>query len=105
MSERYVNDRYLPDKAIDAIDEAAARTGLTKYLPSPKLRFLEEEQIALEKEKENAVFDQDFERAGQIKRKQEAGRLEIEKLQARNGKRAGRSFAGSNRSRSCRCDC
>lgn len=82
MSERYVNDRYLPDKAIDAIDEAAARTGLTKYLPSPKLRFLEEEQIALEKEKENAVFDQDFERAGQIKRKQEAGRLEIEKLQA-----------------------
>ncbi len=78
MSERYVNDRYLPDKAIDAIDEAAARTGLTKYLPSPKLRFLEEEQIALEKEKENAVFDQDFERAGQIKRKQEAGRLEIE---------------------------
>ena len=39
MSERYVNDRYLPDKAIDAIDEAAARTGLTKYLPSPKLRF------------------------------------------------------------------
>ena len=82
MSERYVNDRYLPDKAIDAIDEAAARTGLTKYLPSPKLRFLEEEQIALEKEKENAVFDQDFERAGQIKRRQEAGRIEIEKLQA-----------------------
>ena len=61
MSERYVNDRYLPDKAIDAIDEAAARTSLTKYLPSPKLRFLEEEQIALEIEKLQAEMERERE--------------------------------------------
>lgn len=43
MSERYVNDRFLPDKAIDVIDEAGARVSLSRYLSTPELRELEED--------------------------------------------------------------
>lgn len=70
MSERYVNDRFLPDKAIDAIDEAAARTGLSQYLPSPELRSMEEEAASYEKKKEDAICQEDFALAGEMKRKQ-----------------------------------
>ena len=51
MSERYVNDRFLPDKAIDVIDEACARVSLSKYLATPELRELEENILKWEKEK------------------------------------------------------
>lgn len=81
MSERYVNDRYLPDKAIDAIDEAAARTSLMKYIPSPELRELEEKQIQYEKEKEEAIINEDFILAGAIKKKQSEGKQKILKIQ------------------------
>lgn len=81
MSERYVNDRYLPDKAIDAIDEAAARTSLMKYLPSPELRGLEEKQVQYEKEKEEAILNEDFILAGAIKKKQTEGKQKILKIQ------------------------
>lgn len=77
MTERYVNDRFLPDKAIDAIDEAAARTGLSMYIPSPELRGLEEEQVALEKQKEQAIIEEDFAKASEIKKKQNAGKERI----------------------------
>ena len=69
MSERYVNDRFLPDKAIDAIDEAAARAGLSQYLPSPELRSMEEEAASYEKKKEDAICQEDFALAGEMKRK------------------------------------
>ena len=70
MTERYVNDRFLPDKAIDAVDEAAARTSISQYLPSAQLRELEEERISFEKQKEEAICQEDFVLAGQMKRKQ-----------------------------------
>jgi ATP-dependent Clp protease ATP-binding subunit ClpC len=80
MSARYVNDRFLPDKAIDAIDEACARAGLRRYIPSPQLRQWEEEQIRLEKDKENAIREEKYAEAGEIKRKQEQVREQIERL-------------------------
>ncbi len=71
MTERYVNDRFLPDKAIDAIDEAAARACLAASLPSPELRQLEDEMMLDDREKEEAIKNEDYGRAGEIKHRQE----------------------------------
>lgn len=81
MSERYVNDRFLPDKAIDAIDEAAAKTSLSLYLPSPELRSLEEELIQYEQQKEEAICNEDFSLASDIKKRQIACKDKIAKLE------------------------
>ncbi len=81
MSERYVSDRFLPDKAIDAIDEAAAKTSLSLYLPSPELRNLEEQMVALEQQKEDAICDEDFVRASEIKKQQVVCRDQMKRLQ------------------------
>ncbi|MFG6392939.1 MAG: ATP-dependent Clp protease ATP-binding subunit [Lachnospiraceae bacterium] len=80
MSERYVNDRFLPDKAIDAIDEASARAGLKRYTPSPELRELEGGQIVLDKEKEEAIRNEDYQLAGSIKRRQEEAAAKIKAM-------------------------
>mgnify|MGYP005756459915 FL=1 len=80
LAARYVNDRFLPDKAIDAIDEACARAGLKRYMISPELRGLEEEQVQLEKDKEQAIRDKDYAHAGEIKRQQEALEKKIAKI-------------------------
>ncbi|MCD7826813.1 MAG: ATP-dependent Clp protease ATP-binding subunit [Clostridiaceae bacterium] len=77
MTQRYVNDRFLPDKAIDAIDEAAAKISLSLFLPSAELRALEEEQVALEKEKEDAILQEDFSLASELKKKQLACREKL----------------------------
>ena len=82
LAARYVNDRFLPDKAIDAIDEACARAGLKRYVISPELRGLEEEQVQLEKDKEQAIRDKDYAHAGEIKRKQEALEKKIAKIRS-----------------------
>ena len=82
LAARYVNDRFLPDKAIDAIDEACARAGLKRYVISPELRGMEEEQVQLEKDKEQAIRDKDYAHAGEIKRKQEALEKEIAKIRS-----------------------
>lgn len=80
MSERYVNDRFLPDKAIDAIDEASARAGLKRYTPSPELRELESHQAIFEKEKEDAIRNENYKLAGSIKHKQEEAAAKIRKM-------------------------
>ncbi len=80
LTVRYVNDRFLPDKAIDAIDEACARAGLKRYMISPELRSLEEEQVQLEKNKEQAIRDKDYAHAGEIRKEQETLEKKIAKL-------------------------
>lgn len=80
MSERYVSDRFLPDKAIDAIDEASARAGLRRYTPSPELRELEERLLMLDKEKEDAIRNEDYQLAGSIKRRQEEASARIKTI-------------------------
>ena len=80
LASRYVNDRFLPDKAIDAVDEACARAGLKRYMISPELRSLEEEQVQLEKEKEQAIREKEYAQAGEIKRRQEKLDKKIAKI-------------------------
>ncbi|MCL2408842.1 MAG: ATP-dependent Clp protease ATP-binding subunit [Oscillospiraceae bacterium] len=70
MSSRYINDRYLPDKAIDLIDEAASRVRIDNLKLPPDLKDLETQKEALAKEKEAAVQSQDFERAAGLRDKE-----------------------------------
>jgi len=63
LSNRYITSRFLPDKAIDVIDEAGARVRLKNMTQPPDLRKLEKQILSLEKEKEEAVASQDFEQA------------------------------------------
>ena len=78
MSARYINDRFLPDKAIDVIDEAASKVRLKTYTMPPSVKALEDEIVQLEKEKEEAVKTQEFETAAAVKRKQEDVRERLE---------------------------
>ena len=81
MSIRYINDRYLPDKAIDLIDEAASRAKLKSYTEPDALRKLEEEIEEVEKDKEEAVRIQKFEKAASLRDKQKELKEKYEKEQ------------------------
>ena len=80
LSSRYVNDRFLPDKAIDLMDEAASRVRLDAFSDSPEKRKAEEKLKALEAEKEEAIKNEEFEKAGSIKNKQNRLKKQIAKL-------------------------
>ena len=67
LSRRYINDRFLPDKAIDLMDEAASRVRMEQEEPSEELKSLEEKLNTLAKDKEAAVAAQDFEKAAQLR--------------------------------------
>ncbi|NLN84005.1 MAG: ATP-dependent Clp protease ATP-binding subunit, partial [Firmicutes bacterium] len=67
LSDRYINDRFLPDKAIDLIDEAGSRVRLRSYTAPPDLKDLEEELKKLQAEKEEAVKNQAFELAASLR--------------------------------------
>ena len=67
LSERYVSSRCLPDKAIDVIDEAGARVRLRSMTRPPDLKGLDEDVERLNKEKEEAVANQDFEKAAALR--------------------------------------
>ena len=79
LSVRYINDRFLPDKAIDLIDEAASRVRMKTYTEPEDLRKLEEELQLVEKEKEEAVHSQDFEKAATLRDKQHEKQEKLEK--------------------------
>ena len=72
LSDRYITDRYLPDKAIDLIDEAASRVRLRKSTPPSEIKELEEEIESISKEKEEAIRYQDFEKVAKIRDEQES---------------------------------
>jgi ATP-dependent Clp protease ATP-binding subunit ClpC len=67
LSDRYISDRFLPDKAIDLIDEAGSRAHLASSNQSPEVKALKQELDSISKDKEKAVKDQDFEVAGQLR--------------------------------------
>ena len=67
LSVRYINDRFLPDKAIDLMDEAASRVRMDAESASPELKSLEEKIAALRKEKAEALAAQDYEKAAQLR--------------------------------------
>ncbi len=80
MSKRYINDRFLPDKAIDLIDEASSRVRLSLYTASPDVKQIEEEINKLEMEKEKAIKNEEYEKAGEIKKLQNQKLLECNQL-------------------------
>ncbi len=67
LSERYINDRFLPDKAIDLMDEAASRARMKKYTEPDELKKCKAEMEKLDKEKEELVRVQEFEKAAKIR--------------------------------------
>ena len=80
LSARYINDRFLPDKAIDLIDEASSKVRLQSFVEPPEIRSLEKDIENLEEQKEAAIRTEAYEKAGDIKKKQEKKREKIEKL-------------------------
>ena len=78
MSDRYVSDRFLPDKAIDLIDEAGARLRLSFLSSPPELRDMEDKVTVVKKAKEQAIADQDFELAAT--KRDEEKKLTAEKM-------------------------
>ena len=78
LSGRYISDRFLPDKAIDLLDEASSKVKLRGFTLPPNVKNLEEELSTLEQEKEEAIKSEEFEKAGEIKREQEKIRTKLE---------------------------
>ncbi len=78
LSARYISDRYLPDKAIDLVDEAASRLRIRARTSPPDLKELEERMKALSHEKEEAISAQDFERAAKLRDEENALKTEFE---------------------------
>jgi ATP-dependent Clp protease ATP-binding subunit ClpC len=81
LSERYITDRFLPDKAIDVIDEAGARARLAAQVPPPEVSQLKEQLEGVNGEKEAAVRDQNFERAASLRDKERELQGDIRKKQ------------------------
>ena len=67
LADRYISDRFLPDKAIDLIDEAGARMRIRRMTAPPDLREIDEELAEARKDKESAIDAQDFEKAAQLR--------------------------------------
>ena len=80
LSTRYINDRFLPDKAIDLIDEAASRVRMKAYTAPPDLKEMEERLETLRQEKESAVRSQEFEQAAKLRDKEQQLKEELENL-------------------------
>jgi ATP-dependent Clp protease ATP-binding subunit ClpC len=90
LSDRYITDRFLPDKAIDLIDEAASRVRLQNTMAPPNLKGLEQEITQVQKEKEAAIQNEEFEKAAQLRDKEQQLRAQLEKDQQEWSQQKGR---------------
>ncbi len=79
LSVRYINDRFLPDKAIDLVDEAASRVKMRNYTRPDSIKKLEDKVLSIDKEKEEAVRVQDFEKAANLRDKENETKKKLEK--------------------------
>lgn len=80
MADRYINDRYFPDKAIDLIDEASSKKRLGSYEKPEQIKKVEKELQNMELKKEEAIKEEAYELAGEIKRKQQRKEDRLNKL-------------------------
>ncbi|SEF86723.1 ATP-dependent Clp protease ATP-binding subunit ClpC [Caloramator fervidus] len=80
LSHRYITDRFLPDKAIDLMDEAAAKVRLKNLTAPPNVKNLEEELERIRKEKEEAINTQEFEKAAQLRDRENEIKNELERI-------------------------
>ncbi|KXG75134.1 Negative regulator of genetic competence ClpC/MecB [Fervidicola ferrireducens] len=83
LSARYITDRFLPDKAVDLIDEAASRVRLKSLTAPPELKELEDELEAVRKEKDAAIKAQEFEKAARLRDKEQEIKAKVDSLKAR----------------------
>ena len=79
LSVRYINDRFLPDKAIDLMDEAASRVKMKTYTMPDSIKEIEEKISSIDREKEEAIRVQDFEKAATLRDKENAEKEKLEK--------------------------
>ena len=79
LSTRYVNDRFLPDKAIDLIDEAASRVKLKTFMEPENLKNIQEQIEKIKNEKEEAVLNQKFEKAAELRDKEKKLKEKLKK--------------------------
>ena len=86
LSARYINDRFLPDKAIDLMDEAASRVRMEEEEPSEELKSLEQKITALSRDKDAAIARQDFETAAKLRDIEKDYREQVELEQDRRRK-------------------
>ena len=86
LSVRYINDRFLPDKAIDLIDEAASKARLNEYIEPELIKKLQEEIEKVKNDKEEAILNQKFEKAAELRDKEAKlqEKLEKEELKWKN---------------------
>ena len=80
LSDRYVSGRFLPDKAVDLIDEAGSRSRLAVLTAPPQIKDLEKKVENLKKEKESLIKSQDFEKAADLRDQERVARKELDKL-------------------------
>ncbi len=80
LSDRYVTGRFLPDKAIDLVDEAGAKARISAMTMPVDVKAIEKECEVLKKQKETAIKDQDFEKAAQLRDKERESRERLEKV-------------------------
>lgn len=80
LSDRYISDRFLPDKAIDLIDEAGSKVRLRSYTAPPNLKELEQRLEETRKEKDAAVQSQEFEKAASLRDSEQRLREELEEM-------------------------
>lgn len=78
LSHRYISDRFLPDKAIDLVDEAASRVRIKSMSAPPHMRALEDKIQKVRQEKDTAIEDEDFEKAAELRDKEKS--LQLERL-------------------------
>ena len=79
FSDRYISDRFLPDKAIDVIDEAGSRVRLRSATQSPEMRKIQREIDAVAREKKSSIENQEFEKAVELRDKEEELRAKLDK--------------------------
>lgn len=96
LSDRYITDRFLPDKAIDLIDEAASKLRVNNYIAPLELKTLEDRLEELQQEKEEAINNQNFEKAARIRDEEKKIKEEIEsnKIQWQRKKQASNLVVG-----------
>ncbi len=80
LSARYINDRYLPDKAVDLMDEAASKVRLSVFNKKPESTELEKKIIKLEEEKEEAIKNEAYDKASSLKKEQNKLRMKLSEI-------------------------
>ncbi len=83
LSDRYITDRFLPDKAIDLIDEASSRVRLNAYTVPPQVKEIEKQLEDIRKEKEAAINNQEFEKAAQLRDNEQSLKQELESTRSK----------------------